>query len=139
MSAIKFRRARQPSDADVNMTPMLDIVFIMLIFFIVTATFLDEQGLDFTTPPYPEEPPVIPVPSISIYVDAKDRASVDNEFAELSAVPLRVERLLAEKPDAVISLRADAQATLGPVVYIKDQMALAGRETVIKIDRLNVQ
>jgi biopolymer transport protein ExbD len=121
------------------MTPMLDIVFIMLIFFIVTATFLDEQGLDFTRPPpdislYTSTPP-----SISIYVDAKDRVSVDNEIAELSAVPLRVERLLAEKPDAVISLRADAQATLGPVVYIKDQMALAGRETVMRIDRPNVK
>jgi len=76
-----------------------------------------------------------PSPAISIYVDAKDMISIDNESAELSSVNSRVERLMAEKPNAVISLRANAQASLNSVVYIKDQMALSGRETVMKIDR----
>jgi len=135
MAFTRTRRTRRSDEADVDMTPMLDIVFIMLIFFIVTATFLDEQGLDFTVPPSNIDQPREFTPAISIYVDAQDRVSVDNEISDLSAVPLRVERLLAEKPDAVISLRADAQATLDPVVHIKDQMALAGRETVLRIDR----
>jgi len=116
---------------------MLDIVFIMLIFFIVTATFLDERGLDFTKAPPAPEAPTPPTQSISIYVDARDSISIDNERAELSSVASRVERLMADKPNAVISLRADAQASLDPVVYIKDQMALAGRETIMKIDRPN--
>ena len=47
------RRNAQGDEAEVNMTPMLDIVFIMLIFFIVTATFLDETGIDLTQPPPP--------------------------------------------------------------------------------------
>lgn len=135
MSFTRTRRSRRTDDeADVDMTPMLDIVFIMLIFFIVTATFLDEQGLDFSQAPY-SEPPIEPSPAISIYVDAKNAVSVDNQAAELSSIGPRVERLMAEKPNAVISLRADAQASLDPIVYIKDQMALAGRETVMKIDR----
>jgi len=137
MSFTRTRRNRRADDADVDMTPMLDIVFIMLIFFIVTATFLDESGLDFVQPPENADPNPKPTPAISIYVDAKNAISVDNEAAELSAVASRVERLMAEKPNAVISLRADAQASLDPVVYIKDQMALAGRETVMKIDRPN--
>ena len=56
------RRKTQGDEAEVNMTPMLDIVFIMLIFFIVTATFLDEKGVDLTQPP---PPPDSDVPSKS--------------------------------------------------------------------------
>ena len=137
MSFSRTRRSRRSDEAEVDMTPMLDIVFIMLIFFIVTATFLDEQGLDFAQPPESPTPPSPSTPAISIYVDAKNAVSVDNVAAELSSVSSRVERLMAEKPNAVISLRADAQASLEPFVYIKDQMALAGRETVMKIDRPN--
>lgn len=133
MSLHKIRRRRVAQDAEVNMTPMLDIVFIMLIFFIVTATFLDEQGLDFIIPP--DGPTGLPTSSILVYVDAQDKVSVNGVFAELSAVPLHVERLIAENPKATISLRAASQARLDPVVYIKDQMSLAGRNTVIKIDK----
>lgn len=135
MSYIRTRRSRRLDDADIDMTPMLDIVFIMLIFFIITATFLDERGMDFAQKPQDTKTPTPPAQAISIYVDAKNAVSVDNKAAALSSVASRVERLLAEKPNAIISLRADAQASLDPVVYIKDQMALAGRETVMKIDR----
>jgi len=137
MSFARTRKNRRSDEADVDMTPMLDIVFIMLIFFIVTATFLDEQGLDFAQAPPEPLTPTPPAPAISIYVDSKNAVSIDNEASELSSVASRVERLMADKPNAVISLRADAQASLDPVVYIKDQMALAGRETVMKIDRPN--
>ena len=135
MTFTRTRRNRRSDAADVDMTPMLDIVFIMLIFFIVTATFLDEGGLDFTQPPQNEKTSKRQTPAISIYVDASNAVSVDNEAAELLAVASRVERLMAEKPNAVISLRADAKASLDPIIYIKDQMALAGRETIMKIDR----
>ena len=133
----RTRKSRRSDQADVDMTPMLDIVFIMLIFFIVTATFLDERGVSLTEPPQKTVSPTPPTPAISIYVDAKNVVSVENETAELSSVSSRVERLMADKPNAVISLRADAQASLDPVVYIKDQMTLAGRETIMKIDRRN--
>ena len=137
MSFTRTRQNRRLEDADVDMTPMLDIVFIMLIFFIVTATFLDETGLDFTQAPTAPITPLPPTSAISIYVDAKDAISIENEAAELSSVASRVERLMAEKPNAVISLRADAQASLDSVVYIKDQMAMTGRETLMKVDRPN--
>lgn len=131
------RKNRRTDQADVDMTPMLDIVFIMLIFFIVTATFLDERGVSLTEPPQNSEAPTPPTAAISIYVDAKNIVSVENEIAELLSVSSRVERLIADKPNAVISLRADAQASLDPIIYIKDQMALSGREMVMKIDRPN--
>lgn len=131
MSLRRTHRRRVADEGEVNMTPMLDIVFIMLIFFIVTATFLDESGLNLNVPP---DGPTGTTKSIAVYVSAKNTVSVNGVSTELTAVPLRVERLIAENPKATISLRAASQAALDPVVYIKDQMVLAGRHAVITID-----
>ena len=63
------------------MTPMLDIVFIMLIFFIVTATFLDEKGVDLTQPPPPPDDINTPPsnnPAITVYVDGRDNCLSTN-------------------------------------------------------------
>jgi len=133
MSLHRIRRHHSAQEAEVNMTPMLDIIFIMLIFFIVTATFLDEQGLDFEIPP--DGPTGAPTKSIAVYVNAKNAVSVNGIATELKAVPLQVERLIAESPKATVSLRAASQASLEPVVYIKDQMVLSGRKTIINIDK----
>ncbi len=135
MSGLKLRRARGGDDANVDMTPMLDIVFIMLIFFIVTATFLDESGLDFTQPP--DVPPITEntQPSVAIYVDRNNQISLDNRVTTLEGVAAGVERLLADKPDANIILTADAAASLNTVTIIKDQMDGMGRATVIKVNR----
>lgn len=130
------RRFRQTGtdDAEVNMTPMLDIVFIMLIFFIVTAVFIDETAMDFTQAPPSTSPPSLQ-PTISVYIDDKNIISVERQVAELSAVGSRVEVALAEKPDAAILLTASAQASWDPVVSIKDQMMEAGRPVVIEVTR----
>lgn len=132
MANFKYRR-RVDDSADVDMTPMLDIVFIMLIFFIVTAVFLDERGLDFTTPG--DSPEGKPSRTIQIYVDNKNRVTVDRIPVLLSGVPARVESLLADKPEANILLMASAKASVDPVVYIKDSMASANRATLLKVIR----
>ena len=135
MSGSTLRRNRIGNEADVDMTPMLDIVFIMLIFFIVTATFLDERGLNFIQPP--DVPPMTEkiTPSISVYVDKNNRVSLESEITQLAAVGSRVERLLAEKPDANIILTADSEASLNTVSTIKDKMNEMGRTMVIKINK----
>jgi len=126
-----LKRRRTSDDATVDMTPMLDIVFIMLIFFIVTAVFLDEKGLDFTKlsdggVPSKES-------TIQIFVDEKDRVSVDRVPVRLSGVSARVERLLSDKPNANILFMASHKATLDPIVNIRDKMNQSGRPTVLKI------
>ena len=129
----RLRRRLTQDTADVDMTPMLDIVFIMLIFFIVTATFLNETGLDFTIPP---ETPCLHCPkteTIQIYIDAKNQVSVETVPVTLNAVPARVESHLADKPNANVLLMVSAKANLGPVIQIKDGMALAGRPTILKV------
>ena len=132
MARIKYAKLNDDS-AEVDMTPMLDIVFIMLIFFIVTAVFLDERGLDLTTPM--GKGPDGGGNTIQIYVDAQDRVSVDRVQVMLKGVPSRVERLLADKPDANIVLMVDRAASLDPIIYIKDNMNMASRNTIVKVIR----
>ena len=132
---MRRRRKIGTDDAEVDMTPMLDIVFIMLIFFIVTATVLDESGIDLTQPPPPPDdlPDVEPRPAISVYVDGRDVCSVDGTRAECNRVPLRVERLLADKPGANIILKVHEAASHGNLVFMKDSFDEAGLQSKLEI------
>ena len=134
---MRRRRKTQSDDADVDMTPMLDIVFIMLIFFIVTATFLDETGIDLTQPPPPPDDivPPNPKPAISIYVDGRNACSVDGNRTECDRVPLRVERLLADKPGANIILKVHEAASHNNLVFMKDSFDESGLQTKLEIIR----
>lgn len=131
------RRNKQGDEAEVNMTPMLDIVFIMLIFFIVTATFLDEKGVDLTQPPPPPDTdvPSKSTPAITVYVDGRDQCSVDGNRTTCDRVALRVERLLADKPGASVILRLDEGARHELLVGLKDELDIKGLASKIEILR----
>lgn len=128
-------RNKDRDEADVNMTPMLDIVFIMLIFFIVTATFLNETGLDLQQPPddpnAPDNPN--PKPVITVYVDAKNRCAVDNRGTDCGSVLLEVQALLADKPGASVILRVDKVSQHGTTVTLKDGLDSAGLQSKIEV------
>lgn len=129
------RRNKKPQDdSDIDMTPMLDIVFIMLIFFIVTAVFLDEKGIDLTPPPPPpEQEPTEPKPAIVVYIDERDFCSVDGRGTDCDRVTLVVEGTLGEKPGANIILRVNELATHGNLVYLKDAFDQKGLSSKIEI------
>lgn len=117
-------RSLTQESAEVDMTPMLDIVFILLIFFIVTAVFLDETGLDFTK--LDGESTGAPVAAISITIDEENRVAIEGRRVPLSLVQAEVQVLLVSKPNAVISLRAAESAHLQEVIEVKDKMEGAG-------------
>ena len=131
------RRKTGSDDAEVDMTPMLDIVFIMLIFFIVTATFLDEKGVDLTQPPPPPDTdiPTKSTPAITVYVDGRDQCSVDGRSTICDRVPLQVERNLADKPGASVILRLDEGARHELLIELKDQLDTKGYASKIEILR----
>lgn len=133
-----MRRGRKnhgEDDAEVDMTPMLDIVFIMLIFFIVTATFLDERGIDLTQPPPPpdDDTPAKSKPAITVYVDGRNNCSVDTRRTDCDRVSLAVERLLADKPGASIILRIHALAKHELLVSLKDGFDSKSMGTKIEV------
>jgi len=126
------KRLKKHEESAVDMTPMLDIVFIMLIFFIVTATFLDETGLDFTQPKAGGGDNPGP-PAIQVFVDAANNVSVDGEGVDITTVQFAVESRLASAPKASVTLTAHYNADLDPIVQIKDDMESIGRKTIMKV------
>lgn len=122
---MRRKRVRQEEDADIDITPMLDIVFIMLIFFIVTATFVKESGIDVTRP---DAETAVKQNRVAILIAIRD----DNEIwinrrqVDLASVRANVEKLHAENPQGGAVIQADRQAETGVLVEIMDQVRLAG-------------
>ena len=130
------RRRKNEDEADVDMTPMLDIVFIMLIFFIVTAVFLDETGLDLTQPPPPPEdtpPPPDQAPAIIVYVDNNSACSVDGLSTTCNRVLARIERQLADKPGASVIMRFHPEAKHRVLINLKDGLDGKGLQSKIEV------
>ncbi len=121
------RQRRDREDAmDINITPMLDIVFIMLIFFIVTTSFIKEFGVDMSRPS--NEPPKKEKLSEVIFVKIDDSGQIiiNNRLTDIRAVRGNVESGLALKPDASVVIAASRQSDAGLLVRVIDQARVAG-------------
>jgi biopolymer transport protein ExbD len=124
------KRHHQAEDAEINITPMLDIVFIMLIFFIVTTSFVKESGIDMTRPS--NQPPKTEKISDVIFVkiDPSGQIFVKERPTDVRAVRANIESGLALKPDASVVVAASRDADAGLLVRVVDQARVAGAERV---------
>ena len=122
---MRRQRVRQEEDADIDITPMLDIVFIMLIFFIVTATFVKESGIDVTRP---DAETAVKQNRVAILIAIRDNNEIwiNRRQVDLASVRANVEKLHAENPQGGAVIQADRQAETGVLVEIMDQVRLAG-------------
>ncbi|MGF1509919.1 MAG: ExbD/TolR family protein [Myxococcota bacterium] len=119
------KRDRSVEEEEINMTPMLDIVFIMLIFFIVTATFVKEAGIDVNKPGAVTAERKERA-SILIAIDEKDRVWIDNRTVDVRAVRANIERLRAENPEGGVVIQADEESKNKTLVKVMDAARLAG-------------
>ena len=117
---------QEQDDNEINLTPMLDVVFIMLIFFIVTATFIRETGLDVNRPDTPEAQVVQEEGAILVIIDETDDIWIDNRVVDPRAVRANVERLHAEDPDRPVVIQTAATSSAETLVTIMDASRLAG-------------
>ena len=119
------RRRGQEDEAEINITPMLDIVFIMLIFFIVTTSFTKETGADITKPDADQA--VRPEKgTILVGVRSNDEVWMNKRRIEVREVRAMVERAKAENPEGSVVIVADKGARVGVVTQVMDQVKLAG-------------
>ena len=116
---------KEKDEAAVDMTPMLDIVFIMLIFFIVTATFVKQSGLEVIRPPAETAEDQRRV-SILIAVGDGGEVWMDNKEVDVRAVRAGVEKLLAENPLGSVVIQADTKSKAGILMQVMDQVRQAG-------------
>jgi biopolymer transport protein ExbD len=122
---MRRKRVRQEEGADIDITPMLDIVFIMLIFFIVTATFVKESGIDVTRP---DAETAVKQNRVAILIAIRDNNEIwiNRRQVDLASVRANVEKLHAENPQGGAVIQADREAETGVLVEIMDQVRLAG-------------
>ena len=123
---MRRKAVHNTDEAKVDLTPMLDIVFIMLIFFIVTATFVREAGLDVTKPDNDENQSQSLVKTLRIVVDQNDRIIINMRDVDERAVRAVVERYIAENPKGSVVIQMDEESSTGVVVAVMDQSLLAG-------------
>lgn len=124
------RRIQLPDDdSDFDMTPMLDVVFIMLIFFIVTSSFVKESGIDINRPDastatFKEQG------NILIAITAENDIWIDKRKIDVRAVRANIERLHMENPQGAVVVQADKSSRNGVLVQVLDQIKLAGVNNV---------
>ncbi|NCF73372.1 MAG: biopolymer transporter ExbD [Gammaproteobacteria bacterium] len=110
---------------EINLTPMLDVVFIMLIFFIVTATFIKEAGIQVERPDtYTAD--TQDDASILIAISASDEVWIDRKERAPQAIRAIIERLHAENPKGSIVIQADEESTNEKLVMVLEAAKAAG-------------
>ncbi|MDE0421182.1 MAG: biopolymer transporter ExbD [Gammaproteobacteria bacterium] len=119
------RRQRRTQQDRINLTPMLDVVFIMLIFFIVTATFVKEVGLDVNQPAKPTR--VDPEKrTIVVRITDQDRILVAGSDVDVRSVRANIERLHAENPEAPVVIQPHPNSRADTTVRVLDSARRAG-------------
>ncbi|OOE40023.1 biopolymer transporter ExbD [Salinivibrio kushneri] len=116
-------------EAAIDMTPMLDIVFIMLIFFIVTTSFVKEAGIDVNRPSA-NTAQTVSKGNIMVAVGPAGDVWVDKRRVDVDAVRANIERLRAESPEGAVVIQADQEASAGVVVDVMDQIKMAGVDSI---------
>ncbi|GAC18199.1 ExbD/TolR family protein [Paraglaciecola arctica] len=124
-----FQNLMDEEEATIDMTPMLDVVFIMLIFFIVTASFVKEAGIDVNRP---EAATAVKKDraNILVAISAKGDIWINKRKVDVRAVQANIERLYAENPQGTVVIQADRKATTDVLIKVMDASRAAGIEDV---------
>jgi biopolymer transport protein ExbD len=132
-----FNLGGETEENEIDLTPMLDVVFIMLIFFIVTASFIKEAGIDVNRPDAPinETPPE--EANILIRVDANDDIFIDRRHIDPRAVRANIERLHAENPSSSVVIQPSKKSSNKMLVTIMDASRQAGVYSISIADSPN--
>jgi biopolymer transport protein ExbD len=126
---MRRKRDRQEEESEVNLTPMLDVVFIMLIFFIVTASFVKEAGIDVSRPPAATAERK-ERGNILVAITENDQIWIDRRQVDPRALRANIERLHAENPQGSVVIQADKSSKNGLLVQVMDAARLAGVNNV---------
>lgn len=126
---MRRHHAGNDEEAGIDLTPMLDIVFIMLIFFIVTSSFIKESGITVQTPSASSAAPQTRG-NILIAVSANGEIWIDRQTVDVRAVRAAVERMRVDQPDSSVVVQADRDARSGLVIQVMDQVRMAGVQDV---------
>ncbi len=127
-----MRKRNKNADADqaeIDLTPMLDVVFIMLIFFIVVASFLKEAGIEVNRPDKSQSDPS-DATSIVVTITGDDQVWMEGRRIDIRAVRANVAKLLASDPEQAFVVRTEPGATSRTLIEVGDAAREAGVASV---------
>ena len=116
-------------ESQIELTPMLDVVFILLIFFIVTTSFVKESGIEVNRPKA-DTAEKQERASIFIAIDSEGRIFLQKRKIDIEAVRANIEKLHAESPEGSVVIQADKKSETGVLVQVMDQIRLAGVKNI---------
>jgi biopolymer transport protein ExbD len=116
----------EEEENEINLTPMLDVVFIMLIFFIVTASFIKEAGIDVNRPDAPMTQSKPEESNILVLINANDEIWIERRLIDPRAVRANIERMHAENPEGSVVIQANKSSTNKMLVEVMDAARQAG-------------
>ena len=122
----KIARRQEGDGAEIDLTPMLDVVFIMLIFFIVVASFIKEAGVEINRPDDNQQTDPNDSVSVLVEVAADNQIWMENRRVDIRAVRANIQRMLAEDPEAPVTIKVEKGAEAGIVVDVADAAREAG-------------
>lgn len=126
----KRNREADADEAQIDLTPMLDVVFIMLIFFIVVASFLKEAGIEVNRPEANNNPPDTDATSIAVTITGDDQIWMENRRIDIRAARANIARLLASDPEQSFTVKTEPGATAGALIEVADAAQEAGVKQV---------
>jgi biopolymer transport protein ExbD len=126
---IQVKRRKSAGPIELNMGPLMDLVFLLLIFFIVTTTFVKETGLEVFRPSA-KTAAQQEKSTVLIGVSKEGTVYMENKIIDIRAVRAHVEKALADSPEAGVIVVADKHSHTGTVVTVIDQARLAGARGV---------
>ncbi len=129
MSCYRYTRSGRGKSMDINMAPLIDMIFILLIFFIVTTSFVRDAGIEVARPSAQtahEER----LPTLQVGLTDQGAVYVEGKVVDLRSVRNRVSAFLADTPDGAVLLVADRASTTDEVIRLIDQCRLAGAQNI---------
>ena len=123
---MKFRSKKEPEDPRPSVTPLVDILFLLIIFFTVTTTFANTGGIDVSLPQASSKMDIEKVDKLYVVLDQEGQAYVKGEKKSSSELQKAFKALFDNNPDALLVVEADKNTSHGRVVEIMDQAQGAG-------------
>lgn len=120
-----FQNLIDEEEAAIDMTPMLDVVFIMLIFFIVTASFVKEAGIDVNRPEASTATKKDRA-NILVAISGEGEIWINKRRVDVRAVQANIERLHAENPQGTVVIQADKESKTDTLIKVMDASRAAG-------------
>jgi biopolymer transport protein ExbD len=122
---MRKRHRMPPEQAEINMTPMIDMVFILLIFFIVTTSFVKESGIEVNRP-NAQTSERKEQGNILVAISKNGEIWIDKRHIDVNAVRANVQRMHIENPEGTVIIQADQSSETGTLIKVMDQIRLAG-------------